>query len=493
MATISNILIGALSILITFGLAVFVHEFGHMIFALMRGVGVESFAIGMGPKITEWKWHGIEFSLRWIPAGGFVKLKGMAAEEEEEEETKGGEENGSPEASQAAEGGEEKEKTKEKDLTEASYDDMMALNGKGLLTKVMVFGGGVFMNLVTAVLATALLLFIGQESIRIQFDVEKVEPGSLAAEAGLRSGDRVVALDGQPIVYIDQFQKDWDKLWAKAKGPKAERKVDLQLTVKDAAGAERQVDLAGMTPDKLGQLSEGIEYVIPPVIGFVIYHQAADRAGLKENDLVKAIDGQPVHSFTDMSAIIRKSVDKPLKFEIDRGGKTLELTVTPQPDIEDKTIGMIGVRAGSREMVRDRVSNPFKALALAPVLTADRIAMIVDLNVGFFKKATFKEVRENVGGPVAIAAMTVRAAKSGFAGALDWFILLNLLLMIFNLLPLPVLDGGFILLSFIEAVIRRPVPAKVLGPIYSVFVVFLITLMVLISIQDVWNLFTWRH
>ena len=81
MATISNILIGALSILITFGLAVFVHEFGHMIFALMRGVGVESFAIGMGPKITEWKWRGIEFSLRWLPVGGFVKLHGMVAED----------------------------------------------------------------------------------------------------------------------------------------------------------------------------------------------------------------------------------------------------------------------------------------------------------------------------------------------------------------------------------------------------------------------------
>src|SRR5512133_2608838 len=67
---------GTVAIAITFGLAVFVHEFGHMMFALMRGVGVESFAIGMGPKITSWKWRGIDFSLRWFPVGGFVKLQG---------------------------------------------------------------------------------------------------------------------------------------------------------------------------------------------------------------------------------------------------------------------------------------------------------------------------------------------------------------------------------------------------------------------------------
>src|SRR4051794_3443128 len=75
------------AIAITFGLAVFVHEFGHMMFALLRGVGVESFAIGMGPKIPSWKWRGIEFSLRWFPIGGFVKLQGSAPATEPAEAT----------------------------------------------------------------------------------------------------------------------------------------------------------------------------------------------------------------------------------------------------------------------------------------------------------------------------------------------------------------------------------------------------------------------
>ncbi len=82
MHTISSTAIGVFAILVTFGLAVFVHEFGHMIFALLCGVRVESFAIGMGPRMYSWKWGGIDFSLRWLPVGGFVKLKGMVAEEE---------------------------------------------------------------------------------------------------------------------------------------------------------------------------------------------------------------------------------------------------------------------------------------------------------------------------------------------------------------------------------------------------------------------------
>jgi regulator of sigma E protease len=72
MQNVGYFLQGALAIIITFGLAVFVHEGGHMFFAIWRGVAVESFAIGMGPIITKWKWHGIEFSLRWLPVGGFV-------------------------------------------------------------------------------------------------------------------------------------------------------------------------------------------------------------------------------------------------------------------------------------------------------------------------------------------------------------------------------------------------------------------------------------
>ncbi|OPZ08055.1 MAG: Regulator of sigma-E protease RseP [candidate division BRC1 bacterium ADurb.BinA292] len=499
---ILDILLGALAILLVFGLAVFVHEFGHMFFALIRGVGVESFAIGMGPKITSWKWRGIEFSLRWIPAGGFVKLKGMMPEELEEPAVA---------ESEAAAGDLASGHHEDKELSESAYDDLLALRDEGLVTKLLVFGGGVFMNFVTAIVAAALLGFVGTKAQLFPIELEQVPEASLLAELGVEPGDRIVAFDGAPTPYSLDLQQ---AVIEKTGGPMGVGEIyhrflagvlpyveppdeptttvltAMELTV-ERGGENRRLALEGITNKQLDRLLDEVtlNMRIPPIVGELIPNYPADRAGIKRGDRIVAIDGEPIESFSDMTRLIAARPGVETRTTVEREGEQLELTVIPRRDVlKDKPTGQIGVFNGAPD-TRVLRETPFRAITLAPVSTMQAFLGMLNLNVQFFKRATAKDISQNLGGPIAIAVMTFQRAMGGISELLDWFIMLNLLLMFFNLLPLPVLDGGFIVLSLIEAVIRRPVPTKILAPIYTVFVIFFITLMVAISGLDIWNWF----
>ncbi len=461
------------AIAITFGLAVFVHEFGHMIFALIRGVGVESFAIGMGPKVTAWKWRGIEFSLRWFPVGGFVKLHGMAPEEELIHV---------PEKKEGTADGEGERKT----ITESSYDDLNALRDKGLVTKLMVFGGGVFMNFITAIVAMAVLMMMPVTLDRVRTVVEDVKEGLPAAQAGLMTGDRLTAVAGTPVSFDDEVMKAIEERREASEDEEAE--LSLPLTV---ARAEETVNLELKLPPPDSNFYEatGLSFRLPPLVGRTNFMMPARKAGVKDGDVILAVNGEPVDSFQDVVKIVSKSVGREVELKLRRGEEELSLSMMPVKDPMNKGKALVGIVPGTDEKMRIEGMNPLKAIALAPVEAVERVVFLAVAQVKFFRDATFKDVSDNVGGPVMIAAMTADAAKNGLPELINWFVMFNLLLMMFNLLPIPVLDGGFILVSIIESVIRRPVPPKVLNPIYTVFVVFFIGLMLLITVWDVKRFF----
>ena len=511
-------------VVITFGLAVFVHEFGHMIFALLRGVGVESFAIGMGPKITEWKWRGIDFSLRWLPLGGFVKLQAHPPVTLDENQTladgvtklqsQAAAEGAAGEAATSGTGalngaepgkamlageaqGDVKQAPAEKTISESSYDDLYALQDKGFLTKVLVFGGGVFMNYVTAILVITLMFLIGVKKDLFQLKVEAVKPETALAKTGVAPGDQIVAVNGQPVTYFseldDAIAKEFKNAKAHTSEPDGTPKVHMTLTV-ERGGKKQILPPQDMTPAAYGDFTEALFGSLwrKPEVDSVMFNKAADKAGIKKGDLIVAVDGKPVESYNQMVELIAPRVNQPTAVRVKRGDKFIDTTVTPQPGMkaldEDVKRGYIGVTMnGASGQVKEREANPFMALYKAHTRANALIVNIVSMNARFFKHASFKDVRENVSGPIGIAAITAKIAQNGWEEALQWFVMLNLLLMIFNLLPLPVLDGGFILLAVIEGVIRRPVPAKVLAPIYTFFVVGFIILMVLISVQDLFN------
>ena len=477
MQTLLHIIQGGLAIIITFGLAVFVHEFGHMIFALMRGVAVDSFAIGMGPIIKSWHWHGIEFSLRWFPLGGFVKIRGMMMEDEEEEKKE-----------EKTEAGAEKPSSLEK-LGQSAYDDALALSNKGTVTKLLVFGGGVFMNYVTAIVAMVLALLYPVKVDRLGTDVEQVIAGRPAEAAGLKAGDKVIEVAGKPVQWRYEYFEALDAALKKADTSKTKAPAQVTLEV-ERAGQRVAIPVDYAYDAKAKAYQAGFVFFTPAYVDRVIPTFPAHKAGIKHGDVIVAVNGQPIHSFNEVSDLMSGSLGREMQFEVKRNDKILQFKLTPKEDLDDPTKGLVDILPGTPDKMSVRQeTNPLRALALAPVYATDRLVSLATQTFSFFRHATPRQLKDNLGGPLMIFGVTAKAAEGGFGQALNWFITLNLLLLIFNLLPLPVLDGGFLLLSLIEGVIRRPVPPKILTPIYTAFVIFFITLMVLVTALDVYKWF----
>ena len=480
----------AVTVILTFGLAVFVHEFGHMFFALIRGVGVESFAIGMGPKICDWKWGGIEFSLRWLPIGGFVKLQGMIAEDPAEnpapDPNAPHEDHQSPAAGLATAGDLQVDTGKEtegKTLAETSYDDMLALSNKGLLTKLMVFGGGVFMNYITAIIA---MVFLGMMDKKVEVTKYVLEDAvGLAKEYGLQAGDRIVAVNGTPL----EYDYDYGKLVIEQHGEtlKAEAgEIPAQVLTVERAGQQIAVNVPALPVEKFLQFRNDQILARPAIVGELVMTYPAEKAGLLKGDRITAVNDVPIYSWEQLIRQVEPQPERELKIAVDRAGTPMEFKLITVQSIENPGNGQIGISAGGADATIVEQGEPFvTALVNAPGETWFRMKYLVKAQVEFFRKATMKQIAQNVGGPVSIGRLTARFANMGLAESVSWFITLNLLLMVFNLLPLPVLDGGFIVLSFIEAIIRRPVPAKVLAPIYTTFTILFIGLMLTITFWDV--------
>src|SRR5580658_7523798 len=199
MSHIFNDLYVAAGVIFLFGAAIFVHEFGHFWVALWRGLKVEEFAIGFGPKIVSWTRHGIAYSLRWIPAGGFVKLPQMITSEAIEGRSKAITLPGA--AVELASGvvkswAPEAEKPKE----EAPIPPAPALS------KILVAAAGPFMNVVFAFVIATLIYFVGLPVPVNPPIIGYVDPKSPEGKMGIQEGDRIVAIDGKPV-------KSWDEIY----------------------------------------------------------------------------------------------------------------------------------------------------------------------------------------------------------------------------------------------------------------------------------------
>lgn len=464
-----------LSVILTFGLAIFVHELGHFLMARIRGVGVEAFAIGMGPKIVAWTRGGTEYSLRWFPVGGFVKLHQMIREEAEED----AEREKAAEQEVATEG--------KKSLGESAHADMEALYDKGLVTKLMVFMGGVTFNVLAAILAVGTLYSMGfTEPIPGPAWVGPVEPDSEVAAAGLRQNDVIRSVLGTPI------SNSSEAMAAFAKAIEDRTATEGLAVEVEREGAAIELSLPPLTEETL----EG--YLVPwaweahPYIGGLIPFRPAVKAGLREGDLVTAINGEPVETWSELSRIIRASLGDALMFEVRSKGEseTRSMVIEPEEDMSEagRGTGIIGIIPGSGKELLVKETIPV-AFVRAPGRALSTLKNLVYFNYQFIKQASFSEIKQGMGGPLAIMGVTYQEAQRGLTRSLRWFMNLNLILAFMNMLPIPILDGGFVVLSVIEAATRRPVSPRILGPVYTFFALCFISLLVLISYNDVLNIF----
>ena len=466
----------AAEVVIVFGFVVMIHEFGHFLFAKLFGVKVESFNIGFGGKRLWSKRIGeTEYSIRPWPLGGFVQLHGHFRPEEMEQ-LEGGKKDEEGGTKDAAAGAPDDQK-KKRSISEAAYDDVHALREKPCIVKFLVFGAGVLFNFLSVVIVMTVFVMVGYD--RVAPDVARldaVKESSPIYAAGLRSFDHILDVNGKPVA-------DW---------------MDLILALRTmgyekAAGRRAKLTVArqGSTSLTLTLPAQATSFTLfletgpwrKAEAGTVLPGGPAQKAGIVKGDVIVAIDGHPVGSWEQMRQIISANAGKELTLTIQRGAERNDIRITPsEKTVGSKRIGQIGIGYPVEHV---RSLNPFKAVAMGFREACDRLWEQATMLGGMFRRGNVREIGDSVGGPVAIIGMTFESAKMGFAYLIDFFCLLSVALVIFNLLPIPLLDGGHILQAAVEAIIRRPIPVKVLIFFYNVAFAILVLFVVLISFNDI--------
>jgi regulator of sigma E protease len=424
--TILNIVYVVAAVMLAFGASIFLHELGHFWTARKLGMKVEEFAVGFGPKIYSWKRDGIEYSLRWIPAGGFVKLPQMITAESLEGHAAG-----------------------EVPPVPPSH-------------KILVAAAGPFMNVVFAFAIATLIYFVGLPVPVTQPIIGNVDPASPEGRLGIREGDRVVMVDNKPI-------KSWEDVMEFT----MLARTNLIPVVIEHDGVSSTYNLTATVNQVIGLKVLNLDPREHPVVGAVESGMPAAAAGLQSGDKILSVNGIPVPGQDQMIELISKSAGKPCKIVFDRKNEKKSVTVTPQYDPANKRarIGII-FSAGVYEIQHPTPWAQVKDVCAKMIGTFSALAHSKQTGVG----------AKDLSGPVGILAILASQVNSDYRLALSFLVLLNINLSFINLLPIPVLDGGHILMSIIEKIRRRPLSLKFVEYTTTGFAVLLISFMLYVTI-----------
>ncbi|ALV21153.1 MAG: RIP metalloprotease RseP [Carnobacterium sp.] len=417
-----------ITFILVFSVLVIFHEFGHYYFAKKAGILVREFAIGFGPKIFSYRKDETTFTIRILPIGGYVRMAGY----EEETEIKPGMPIGIILNQQD-------EVTtintyKKKQLLEAVPLEVSAID----LEKELYIEG----------------YLAGNETETVRYSVKR--DAMLIEEDGTEV----------QIAPIDvQFQS--------ASLP--------QRMMTNFAGPMNNILLAIVAFIVMAFLQGGVVSQ-ENQLGPVTPDSVAEQAGLIEGDRVTQIDDQKVANWNEMVQIIQKNPEKPLTFTVESGTEPAkQVVVTPESSKQsDGTeIGLIGVQASLDTSIGAKLAFGFTA-------TWSLIIQIISVFGSMFTKGFSVDM---FGGPVAIYATTEAVVKMGFLGVLNWLAVLSVNLGIVNLLPVPALDGGKLLLNLIEGIRGKPLSQEKEGIITLIGVGLLLVLMVLVTWNDIQTYF----
>jgi regulator of sigma E protease len=418
--------------LIVIGILVFVHEFGHFIMAKRAGVRVEKFSLGMGPKITGFKKGDTEYVISWLPLGGYVK---MAGENPDEEPT-------------------------------GAADEFQS---KSVWQRAKIAATGPLTNIVLAFIVMPFVFMIGTYS-EGPAKVGYVESGSPAQRSGFQADDVIVEINGRSI-------SDWTKaLSLIAVNPE----TDVNVTV-ERHGERKTLKLRPDSATELKIGSSGLVPDMPAEVGRLKPGFPAEKAGLQVNDKILAVNGKTVYHWNQFSMLVKDSNGKKLDLNIVRDGRRRNVTVTP---LKDGDRFVIGVEPVMRLVFKKH--GFFESIRLGFNKTVE----FVDLTfITLRKLMTFNLSIKTLGGPVMIAQMSGQAAEAGMSTFLSLLAMISISLGILNLLPIPILDGGLILFLIIEAVRRKPLSRKTMEIAQSIGAAALITLIAVVSYNDVMRMF----
>jgi regulator of sigma E protease len=357
-----------------------------------------------------------------------------------------------------------------------------AFQTKPLAARAAIVAAGPIANFLLAIaIFTLLFVFIGERVIPPR--VGALESGGPAATAGFRPNDLIVSIDGQKV----RSFADLDRMITL----NADR--DLAFEV-ERAGRTVQLTATpvwGETADPFGKkfkrVTIGVEPpAIPPRVGGVVAGTPAAGAGFQTGDVVVSIDGKPVKSFTEMQKIVSASADRELTFKVDRDGTLLHLKATPAgregTDRSGAKIkqGMIGIK--NTQEGEYRRYGPVEAFGQAINRT---YSIITDSLTGLYQIATRRMPADQLRGPLGIAEMSGQVATWGLLALINFVALISVAIGFFNLLPVPVLDGGHLLFYAIEAVRREPLSERAQEISFRIGLALVLLLFVFVTVIDV--------
>ena len=434
-----DFLISVIAVVVVLGFMILIHEFGHYAVAKWLGVRVEVFSIGFGTRLFGFTKGETDYRVAAIPLGGYVKMSG------------------------------------ENPMDERTDDPREFLNHPRW-HRFLIAIAGPTMNILLAVVLLTVVYMVHYE-YPVYLDkpavIEGVRTDSPAARAGIQPGDRIVEIGG---VHDPTWEQVQPQVWLSPNQPLTvmiQRGNDVfSKTLVPKAVTSSEVGSAGWFPEEpvvIGQLDPGLP---------------AAKAGLKEDDKVVAMDGKPISSIESMIDSLQRTKDQPVNLVVDRGSQTLQFTLRPvltsteDPHEQRYRLGFVN------KGVTKVTTLPFPAaLKLSVEQNKKYGALILELA----KKLVQRKISmKAISGPIGIAQDAGYAAQQkGWTPLMELTAGISLNLGIFNLLPIPILDGGVILFLLIEGIMRRDISLSVKERVYQAAFVFLVLFAVMVIYNDI--------
>lgn len=429
-----SLIVNVLSLIVVLGVLVFLHEGGHFLAARAVRARVSVFSLGFGKRLFGFKRGETDYRVSLIPLGGYVRIHGLGPDESDVVGA------------------------------EAATDPLLPRS-----QRAAILIAGPLANLVSAVLFIGAAYMIGMQVPVWQDqkpEIAWIDPDSPAAQSGLQAGDIVLAVNDQPVSTWRQLEMS---TWTSP---------GRSLSVRFERGGTEQT--VALTPRPVTRYDLGYSGIAPPIPaqipGFTPASAGRD-AGLEIGDTIVSVDGQPVRHFYDLMKFVGASPEREIMLGVERRGQRIEISATPRnldgqgklgiPPPNPTVVRRLGPLAALGESVRENVR-----------ITRETFAVLGRMLSG---RASVKQMS----GPIDIARFSGEAARTGFVPFIWLLGVISLQLAIFNLLPIPVLDGGHLAITAFEAGIRRDLSVRTKERILNVGFWLIIGLMVVVLFNDI--------
>ena len=422
-----------LSFVFVLGVLVFVHELGHFLAAKRVGIRVLKFQLGFNPTILSFRFGETEYGIGALPLGGYVKMAGEANED-------------------------------------GPTGDPREFLSKTRWQRFQVLFMGPAMNLLLAFVLLAGILYQGAEVASYAdqpVNVGLVKPESPAALADIRPGDRIVSVAGHRVDTWEEFSV--------TVGTRPNREISIGL-LRDGLDVTKTV-----TPvaEERGRFETGDIGVMPnvhPHLAAISENEPGAKAGLKAGDVIVAANGMPMTFDTEFRQVIRKNANTPLTLSILRAGSPMTIIVTPRMNGK---VGYLGVTpVDDTKTIKPSILGAFR------LSWEKNWSMTQMIGQTIWGLLTRELSPKQLMGPIAIAQVSGESAQLGWMALLGLMVTLSLNLGLLNLMPIPMLDGGHIMIMALEGLARRDFSVKVKEKFLLAGFVVLMMLMVTVFYND---------